>query len=46
MDAGTAGRRETRELTETLESLQRLYEGHIGVEDREVFPAASRLLVT
>ncbi len=35
---------EARELVETLESLQRIYEAHIGVEDREVFPAAGRLL--
>ena len=34
----------TRELIETLESLQGTYEAHIRVEDREVFPAAARIL--
>ena len=33
-----------RELTERLARLDALYAAHIGVEDRELFPAAARLL--
>jgi hemerythrin-like domain-containing protein len=35
---------EARELIDVLESLQRSYETHIGFEDRELFPAAARIL--
>jgi hemerythrin-like domain-containing protein len=35
---------DSKELIGTLESLRRTYEGHIAIEDNEVFPAASRLL--
>jgi hemerythrin-like domain-containing protein len=35
---------ETRELRHHLAELQQLYERHIGIEDRELFPAAARLL--
>jgi hemerythrin-like domain-containing protein len=31
-------------MAELLEELSRLYEHHIGVEDREVFPTAARVL--
>lgn len=44
MSAGQLPDEEAQELIDTLESLRGIYEGHIGVEDREVFPAASRLL--
>jgi hemerythrin-like domain-containing protein len=44
IESGTLTNAETNELVATLELLQQVYAGHIGVEDREVFPAASRLL--
>lgn len=44
IEAGELADGEARELADTLDSLQRIYEGHIIVEDREVFPAASRIL--
>lgn len=44
MSEGRLSDEDAQELTDALESLRRIYEGHIDVEDREVFPAASRLL--
>jgi hemerythrin-like domain-containing protein len=44
IEAGRLADEEGRELTDTLESLRGIYEGHIAVEEREVFPAAARLL--
>jgi hemerythrin-like domain-containing protein len=44
IETGQLGDAEASELVETLEALQRIYDSHIAIEDREVFPAASRLL--
>jgi hemerythrin-like domain-containing protein len=42
--AGTLKAGDARSLREHVVSLQRLYHRHIGVEDRELFPIAGRLL--
>ena len=44
LDAGTLPHEETALLLETLIALRALYQGHIAVEDREIFPLAGRLL--
>jgi len=44
MSAGRLADEDAQELIDALESLRGIYEGHIAVEDRQVFPAASRLL--
>ena len=44
LETGELPEGKARELIETLESLQRIYDEHIRIEDREVFPAASRIL--
>lgn len=44
LEAGELPESEAGALVETLEMLQRIYDAHIAVEDREVFPAAARLL--
>ena len=41
---GTLGAAEAATLVRHLEALQRIYGAHIAVEDRELFPAAARLL--
>ena len=41
---GTLRAGDARSLREHLVALERLYYRHIGVEDRELFPAAERLL--
>lgn len=35
---------EAKTLREHLAALRHLYQQHIGIEDRDVFPAAARLL--
>lgn len=42
--AGTLSEAEAVELLKTLEDLQATYTRHIGIEDRELFPLAGRLL--
>jgi polyhydroxyalkanoate synthesis regulator phasin len=44
IERGTLPEDEARRLVETLELLERVYSRHIGIEDREVFPAAARVL--
>ena len=44
LEAGELPGAELQGLIETLEGLQRIYQAHIAVEDRQVFPAASRIL--
>lgn len=42
--AGGLGPIETDELRDRLAALRAIYGQHIAVEDRELFPAAARLL--
>lgn len=44
LSEGQLSEGEASRLAELLEELSRLYEHHIGVEDREVFPTAARVL--
>jgi hemerythrin-like domain-containing protein len=44
MVSGGLSRDESERLTVVLEELTELYRGHIALEEREIFPAASRVL--
>ena len=44
LNAGTLAPAESAELGERLSALRTLYRRHIAVEDRDLFPAAARLL--
>lgn len=44
LNAGTLAPAESRELGDRLSALRSLYQRHIAVEDRDLFPAAARVL--
>lgn len=46
LNDGQLSEADAARMAELLEKLSKLYEHHIGVEDREVFPAAARILTS